>query len=77
MDNADLRNRFDYHSPPDEERREKHEDIREHCLDLALWLNELVPEGREKSLAITNLEQVMFWSNAALARPGIELKSPR
>ncbi|MGH3375967.1 MAG: DUF7681 family protein [Actinoallomurus sp.] len=31
-------------------------------------LNEVLPEGREKSLAITNLEQAMFWANAAVAR---------
>jgi hypothetical protein len=30
----------------------------------------MVPEGREKALALTNLEQVMFWANAAIAREG-------
>ena len=37
-------------------------------LDLAHVLNELVPDSREKSLAITHLEEVMMWSNAAIAR---------
>lgn len=31
-------------------------------------LNARLPEGRETALAFTNLEQVMFWANAAMAR---------
>lgn len=43
--------------------------IRNGCLALAATINEFAPDGREKSLALTNLEQVMFWANAAIARP--------
>lgn len=71
MDPADITNRFDYHAP-DEEKRHKHEAVRAACRDLAENLNEHIPEGREKSLAITHLEEVMFWSNAAIARPSIQ-----
>jgi hypothetical protein len=28
----------------------------------------LVPEGREKSLAYTNIEQALMWANAGIAR---------
>lgn len=42
--------------------------VREQCRMLAHDLNDWLPEGREKALAITNLEQVMFWANAAIAR---------
>lgn len=28
----------------------------------------LVPEGREKALAFTNIEQALMWSNAGIAR---------
>jgi hypothetical protein len=53
MDSQDLENRFRYHPP---------------VYSLAKVLNDVLPEGREKSLAMTNLEQVMFWANASIAR---------
>jgi hypothetical protein len=31
-------------------------------------LNELVPDSREKSLAITHLEEAVMWANAGIAR---------
>lgn len=67
MDQNDLDNRFDYHRP-EGPTIYRHEGVRENCKDLAIWLNSTLPEGREKSLAITKLEEVMFWSNAAIAR---------
>ena len=45
-----------------------HADVRNRCRVLADFINVTVPDGREKSLAITNLEQAMFWANAAIAR---------
>lgn len=64
----DLTNRFSFHPANSDEKRQAHEDVRAMCLSLAHELNDRVPEGREKSLAITHLEEVMFWSNAAIAR---------
>lgn len=68
METADLDNRFMYHPANTEQRQEAHEWIRDNCLALAHTLNRDLPEGREKSLAITKLEEVMFWSNASIAR---------
>jgi hypothetical protein len=68
MDIYDLENRFAYHTPKDEKTGLTHGDVRAKCLNLAVQLNELVPEGREKSLAITHLEEVMMWANAGIAR---------
>lgn len=68
MDPRDLDNRFEYHPPLTEQRRRDHETVREYCRTLAESLNRILPEGREKSLAITHLEETMFWANAALAR---------
>lgn len=68
MDRADLTHRFAYHPPAGDETRRAHEEVRELCGDLAQELNERLPEGREKSLAITHLEETLMWSNAAIAR---------
>lgn len=68
MDNNDLINRFRFHPANTTEKAGQHQKIRNRCADLAVELNQLLPEGREKSLAITHLEEVMFWSNAAIAR---------
>jgi hypothetical protein len=68
MDVADLANRFKFHPASSEYVAQSHETIRATCGQFANALNGLLPEGREKSLAITKLEEVMMWSNAAVAR---------
>ncbi|GGN86330.1 hypothetical protein GCM10010112_67750 [Actinoplanes lobatus] len=68
MDSSDLARRFAFHPATTPERQDAHVSVRVACGDLADHLNALLPEGREKALAITNLEQVMFWGNAAIAR---------
>lgn len=68
MDASDLQNRFAFHPAATAEKKNDHSSVRQHCLDLALFLNDSLPDGREKSLAVTHLEEVMLWSNAAIAR---------
>ncbi len=65
---AELNNRFYHHPPKDENTRKDHETIRQGCRGTAEIINALCPNGREKSIAITRLEEVMFWANAAIAR---------
>lgn len=65
---ADLVNRFSFHPADTEEKRNAHASVRTNCLTIAKFLDEELPDGREKALALTNLEQVMFWANAAIAR---------
>jgi hypothetical protein len=67
MDHNDLYNRFRYHKP-DATAARNHEDVRDLFIHIAKDLDEVLPEGREKSLVITKLEEAMFWSNAAIAR---------
>lgn len=68
MDVNDLRNRFEYHPPQTRERAEAHQVVRTAMLGTAIIVNDAAPDGREKSLAITHLEQAMMWANAAIAR---------
>lgn len=68
MDTKDLDNRFTYHPIKDKEQEDKYVEVRRLCMELAHALNALCPDGREKSLAITNLEQTQFWANASIAR---------
>ena len=67
IDTADLNNRFMFH-PSNETTGPLHDQVRSLCLAVAFELNKLVPDGREKSLAITALEECMMWSNAGIAR---------
>jgi len=67
MDGKDLENRFTYHAPK-EGQPEKYVAIRGNAQDLAFTIDHFCPDSREKSLAITKLEEVVFWANAAIAR---------
>lgn len=65
--NADLENRFVYHNPS-EENKPKHQQVNQTLLAIAEDFDELLPDGREKALALTKLEEAKFWSNASIAR---------
>lgn len=67
MDDQELDRRFNYHRP-DAAAQAAHQQVRQGARYLAELLDTVLPEGREKSLAFTNLEQAMFWGNAAIAR---------
>lgn len=63
----EIDNRFTYH-PPTPEQAALYEDIRSKAKSLATFLNRNVPDGRNKSLAITSLEDVVMRANAAVAQ---------
>jgi phage-related tail fiber protein len=67
IEQNDIDNRFTYH-PPSETKATKHVMIRESGKTLTEIVNEMVPDGREKSLAITKIEEAVMWANAGLAR---------
>lgn len=67
MNNQDLVNRFTYH-PPKATQPQRYEDIRKDALEFAYTVDALCPDSREKSLAMTHLEDAVFWANASIAR---------
>lgn len=63
----DLIKRFTYHAPK-ENQPQKYEAIRKNAMGFAELLDTLCPDSREKSLAITALEEAVMWANASIAR---------
>jgi hypothetical protein len=67
METQELEKRFTYHKL-DVEQNNHCADIRQKAHELAILIDGLCPDSREKSVAITKLEEVVFWANAAIAR---------
>ena len=58
---------FTYHQPKDGQ-SEKYELIRAKANELAYLIEDECPDSREKSLAMTKLEECSMWANASIAR---------
>lgn len=67
MKDEELQTRFTYHSPTGDQPT-TYVRIREAAKHYAELLCLLTPESREQSLALTKLEETVFWANAAVAR---------
>lgn len=65
---ADLENRFKHHPPTSDAVADRYVSVRSWCLQFARGIVEITPASREQSLALTKLEEAMFWANAAIAR---------
>lgn len=65
---ADIKRRFTHHPPRNDADVHQHESVRLAMMEVALDVDEKMPPSREKSLAITKLEEAMMWANAGLAR---------
>jgi len=66
-DIQDITHRFGHHIL-DDVNSAICEEIRRRAGELALFLNEVCDSGRELSVALTKLEEAMFWANASIAR---------
>lgn len=67
IDASDLSRRFTYHAPKADQPA-RYEAIRAAAHEFAGEITGLTPTSREQSLAITALEEAVFWANAAIAR---------
>lgn len=65
--NADLDKLFTYHAPG-EKAIAAHGTVRQFGKDFALLVTATCPPSRERSLAITKIEETVMWANAAIAR---------
>lgn len=62
-----IENNFTYHKP-DEDQIKEYNDLRNKAKEFASIINATCPDSREKSLAMTKLEEFVMWANAAIAR---------
>ncbi len=67
MMNERIENNFTYHTPK-EGQTEMYERIRSKAKEFAYLIDEVCPDSREKSLAMTKLEEASMWANASIAR---------
>jgi hypothetical protein len=71
LSEEEIHNRFGFHKATiegPEATLPRHAVLREVFLEMAEWLDEKLPDGREKDLALTALEEASMWSHKATAR---------
>ncbi len=66
MTTDQIINIFTYHAPFGTQ-QERYVALRDKAKELAFLINESCPESREKSLALTNLQQSVQMANASIA----------
>lgn len=57
---------FKYH-PPTGNQPQRYTEIREMAKQFAKLIDQWCPDSREKSTALTNLQQCVMWANASIA----------
>lgn len=62
-----IEHAFTYHAPRPGQ-PERYQAIRDKAKELALLIDAECPDSREKSVALTKLEEVVMWTNAGIAR---------
>lgn len=65
----ELDTRFTWH-PPKEGQPERYTLLRAGARKLAGLVITQVPDSRERSVALTKIEEAVMWANAAIARRG-------
>ena len=65
--NEEIEKNFTFH-PLKDGQPELYNSIRDKAKQLAYTIKDVCPDSREKSLAMTKLEEALMWANASLAR---------
>ena len=68
MHNDEITHRFTFHPPSGDADVEQYTRFRAYAKGFAEMLNAQLPENREKSLAVTKVEEALMWANASYAR---------
>lgn len=66
MTPKEIDNIFSYHKPFGSQQF-RYEHLRELARVLARDISSMCPDSREKSLALTSLQQTIMWANASIA----------
>lgn len=69
IDAAEIDRRFDLHTPTDAATGEKLDHLRSLYKSLAEAVTRDTPVGREQSLAVTALEESLYWTVGSIVRP--------
>lgn len=56
------------HHPPKDDQLVRYEQIRNYGRAFAALIENFCPDSREKSIAMTKLEECVMWANASIAR---------
>lgn len=62
----DINKTFQYHAPKGDQ-PERYIALRNKAREFAEAVQELCPESREQSVALTNIQQAVMWANASIA----------
>lgn len=62
-----IEKNFTYH-PPKDDQVNRYQCLRDTGKGFAMLIDSACPDSREKSLALTKLEECVMWANAAIAR---------
>lgn len=67
LQQTDLDNRFTFH-PVKAGQGDTYASVRATAKVFAEYIDSVCPDSRELSLAVTHIEEAVFWANAAIAR---------
>lgn len=62
-----IEDNFSYHEPKGDQ-SDRYESLRAKAKELAYMVKDKCPDSREKSLAMTKLEEAVMWANASISR---------